>query len=240
MLKVYPCLVVMEGETPLKRLWQEGKYVPLDTAAATVVAGLGKGFVPEWCRIQRIDRDIPTTHVEAGVKNSNLRQLAQQWRAARGLAACRCIRCREVASREAEGQHVDADRLVMVRRDYQASGGDEAFLSFEDPQADALVGFLRVRRVGPTAHREELRDAAVVRELKVYGTTTAIGDDPEAGAWQHRGLGARLLAEAERIAFEDWGVPRIAVLAGPGVKDYYRKHGYVDAGPYVVKANSHR
>jgi elongator complex protein 3 len=236
MLKVYPTLVVQEGETPLKTLWKAGKYTPLDTAAATRVAGEGKGFVPEWCRIQRIDRDIPTTHVEAGVKNSNLRQLAQQWRREQGLPACKCIRCREAGAREAEGIAVDADRLVLVRRDYAASGGDEAFLSFEDPVADALVGFLRVRHVGPGAHRKELADSCVVRELKVYGTTTAIGDDPEAGAWQHRGLGARLLAEAERIAFQEWGVPRIAVLAGPGVKAYYRKHGYADLGPYVVKA----
>ncbi len=235
MLKVYPTLVVQEGETPLKALWQAGRYTPLDTAAATRVAGESKGFVPEWCRIQRIDRDIPTTHVEAGVKNSNLRQLAQEWRAANGLPACRCIRCREVGSREAAGVKADPDRVVLVRRDYRASGGDEAFLAFEDPVADALVAFLRLRRVSVGAHRAELQGAAVVRELKVYGTTTAIGDDPEAGAWQHRGLGARLLAEAERIAFAEWGVGKVAVLAGPGVKAYYRRHGYADDGPYVSK-----
>jgi elongator complex protein 3 len=235
MLKVYPTLVVQEGETPLKRLWREGRYTPLDTAAATRVAGESKGFVPPWCRIQRIDRDIPTTHVEAGVKNSNLRQLAQRWRAEGGLPPCACIRCREVGSREAAGVRVDPARVGLVRHDYRASGGDEAFLSFEDPAADALVAFLRVRRVSPGTHRPELRGAAVVRELKVYGTTTAIGDDPAEGAWQHRGLGARLLAEAERIAFQEWGVPRLAVLAGPGVKAYYRRHGYADLGPYVAK-----
>lgn len=236
MLKVYPTLVVLEGETPLKKLWQEGRYVPLDTEAATRLAGEAKGFVPEWCRIQRIDRDIPTTHVEAGVKNSNLRQLAQRWRVQQGLPACRCIRCREVGAREAEGTNVDPARVVLVRRDYAAAGGGEAFLAFEDPAADALVGFLRLRRTGPETHRPELRGAAVVRELKVYGTTLGLGDDPEEGAWQHRGLGGRLLAEAERIAFTEWGVPKVAVLAGPGVKQYYRKHGYTDDGPYVAKA----
>lgn len=235
MLKVYPTLVVQEGETPLKALWQAGRYTPFDTATATRVAGESKGFVPQWCRIQRIDRDIPTTHVEAGVKNSNLRQLAQEWRARQGLPPCKCIRCREVGSREAAGAKVDPDRVVLVRRHYAASGGDEAFLAFEDPVADALVAFLRVRRVSAAAHRPELAGAAVVRELKVYGTTTAIGDDPEAGAWQHRGLGARLLAEAERIAFIEWGVGKVAVLAGPGVKAYYRRRGYADDGPYVSK-----
>lgn len=236
MLKIYPTLVVQEGETPLKTLWQQGRYTPYDTAAATRVVAACKGFVAPWCRIQRIDRDIPTTHVEAGVLNSNLRQLAQQERARLGLPPCACIRCREVGSRQAAGIVCVADRLVLVRRDYRAADGEEAFLSFEDPVADALVAFLRLRRVGAKAHRGELRGGAVVRELKVYGLTQGIGDDPEEGAWQHRGLGARLLAEAERVAFEEWHAPQVAVIAGPGVKPYYRKHGYRDLGPYVAKA----
>lgn len=241
MLKVYPTLVVMEGDTLLKRQWQEGRYHPYDTAQATAVVGLAKGHVPEWCRIQRIDRDIPTTHVEAGVMNSNLRQLAQEWRRAQGLRPCACIRCREVSARQRAGVAVDPQRLTLVRRAYEAGGGHEEFLAFEDPDADALVAFLRLRRVGPGAHRPELAGAAVVRELKVYGVAQALGahgDDPESGAWQHRGLGAALLREAERIAFLEWRAPRLLVLAGPGVKPYYRRHGYVDLAPYLSKEST--
>jgi elongator complex protein 3 len=100
---------------------------------------------------------------------------------------------------------------------------------------------VRVRRVGGEAHRPETvasGGAAFVRELKVYGVAKALGshdDDPEGGSWQHRGLGASLLAEAERIAFAEWGVGRLLVIAGPGVKPYYRRHGYVDVGPYIGK-----
>jgi elongator complex protein 3 len=241
MLKIYPTLVVMEGETLLKRQWREGKYHPYDTEAATSLVGEAKGLVPEWCRIQRIDRDIPTTHVEAGVLNSNLRQLAQRWRQERSLPACRCIRCREVAHRSAEGRLASAERLQLVRRDYDAGGGREAFLALEDPEADAVVAFCRVRRLGPDAHRPETKargGAAFVRELKVYGIAQALGahaDDPESGSWQHRGLGASLLAAAERIAFSEWGAGRLLVIAGPGVKPYYRRHGYTDLGPYVAK-----
>lgn len=240
MLKVYPTLVVQEGETPLKRLWQEGKYTPFDSTVAARVVGAGKSFVPAWCRIQRIDRDIPTTHVEAGVMNSNLRQLAQQWRREQGLPGCSCIRCREVGARLAEGREVREARLQILRHDYEAGHGTEVFLSFEDPEADAVAGFLRLRRVSSEAHRSEVDvvgGAAFVRELKVYGTAQAIGahDDPDEGAWQHRGYGARLLREAERIAFHEWGVGRLLVIAGVGVKAYYRKHGYVDLGAYVAK-----
>jgi elongator complex protein 3 len=228
MLKIYPTLVVMEGETTLKAQWRRGEFHPYGTEAATAVVAAGKSFVPEWCRIQRIDRDIPTTHLEAGVMNSNLRQLAQRLRAAQGLPACRCIRCREAGTRQREGVAVDPDRIALRRMEYAASGGTEVFLSLEDAQADAVVAFLRLRRGAA---------GAVVRELKVYGLATAIGDDdPEAGSFQHRGHGAALLAAAEGIAFGEWAAPRLLVIAGPGVKPYYRRHGYADHGPYVAKA----
>lgn len=241
MLKVYPTLVVMEGETLLKRQWERGEYHPYDSAQAAAVIARGKAFVPEYCRIHRIDRDIPTTHVEAGVMNSNLRQIVHA-RMMQAGQSCRCIRCREVATRFAEGCDVDPDRLVLVRRDYDASGGAEVFLSLEDPSADALVGFLRLRRVGAQAHRPECQDVpggvAFVRELKVYGTALALkdADDPEAGVWQHRGFGAQLLVEAERVAFQEWQCGRLLVIAGVGVKEYYRRHGYNNVGPYVGKA----
>jgi elongator complex protein 3 len=240
MLKIYPTLVVMEGETGLKRMWERGQYVPLDTTRAAQVIARGKAAVPEWCRIQRIDRDIGTTHVEAGVMNSNLREIVKAEMGRQGLRPCRCIRCREAGRRAADGVEVDPDRVVLVRREYDASGGTETFLALEDPAADAVVAFLRLRKVGPEAHRRETKvagGAAFVRELKVYGVAQALGqhDDPEAGTEQHRGHGARLLLEAERIAAEEWRVGRLLVIAGVGVKPYYRRHGYVDCGPYVAK-----
>jgi elongator complex protein 3 len=239
MLKIYPTLVVMEGETTLKAQWRRGEYHPYGTAEAAAVVAAGKGFVPEWCRIQRVDRDIPTTHLEAGVMNSNLRQLAQEVRKQQGLRPCRCIRCREAGTRQREGVQVDGARLVLRRVEYEASGGTEAFLTLEDPQADAVVAFLRLRRVGAGAHRAEVEavgGAAFVRELKVYGLAKSVGDDdPEAGSFQHQGHGVALLAAAEDIASAEWGVGRLLVIAGPGVKPYYRRHGYSDLGPYVAK-----
>lgn len=237
MLKIYPCLVVQEGETTLKRQHQDGHYRPLDTAQAAEVVATSKSFVPEYCRIQRVDRDIPTTHVVAGVQNSNLRQIAQERRAERGLPPCRCIRCREPARRVAEGRAVEPSRLQLRQTAYEASDGTEWFFSFEDPVADAIVAFLRLRLLSPQAHRAETQvpgGAACIRELKVYGLALALHDDPEAGSFQHQGLGARLLAAAERVAWSA-GCGRLLVIAGPGVKPYYRRHGFTDCGPYVAK-----
>jgi elongator complex protein 3 len=234
MLKIYPTLVVEEGETVLKKWWREGRFHALTATQAADIIAAGKAHVPEWCRIQRVDRDIPTTHVLAGVEKSNLRQLVQE-RLAEQERTCRCIRCREVGQREREGKTVKEEGIELVRRDYQASGATEVFLSLEHAEADAIMGFLRLRRLG-NPHRPELAGAAMVRELRVYGTALGLGDDPEAGTHQHRGHGARLLQEAERIAFEEWGAARLAVIAGIGVKGYYRRHGYTDLGPYVAKS----
>ncbi len=244
MLKIYPTLVVMEGETTLKKWWKEGRFEALDTEHATALVGEAKGAVPSWCRIQRIDRDIPTTHLEAGVDKSNLRQLAQQWRRQQGLPDCVCLRCREVGTRLRAGHSIDPTRVRLVRQDYEASGGTEVFLSLEDPAADAVVAYLRLRRVAPkqAAHRPEFNHpagAAVVREVKVPGVAVPVGthgSDTDLGEWQHQGHGSRLLAEAERIAAEEWQAGRVLVIAGVGVKAYYRMRGYEDLGAYVAKS----
>jgi elongator complex protein 3 len=41
--------------------------------------------------------------------------------------------------------------------------------------------------------------------------------------------------EAERIAAELYGLSRIVVISGVGVREYYRKLGYSRAGPYMCK-----
>jgi elongator complex protein 3 len=52
---------------------------------------------------------------------------------------------------------------------------------------------------------------------------------------QHRGLGMRLMHEAERIAREE-GYKKMAVISGVGVREYYRnKLGYTLEGTYMVK-----
>ena len=87
-----------------------------------------------------------------------------------------------------------------------------------------LAGFLRLRAPG-RPHRQELKGSAVVRELHVYGQEAGIGER-SAAKMQHRGLGERLLAEAEGIARGEFGLEKMSVLSGPGARGYYRKQGY--------------
>jgi elongator complex protein 3 len=135
----------------------------------------------------------------------------------------------------------DPERVELLTDTYEAAGGREQFVSFEDPEADLLVGFCRLRypshspfgdRPDADPVRTELRDAAIVRELHVYGNEVGLGGE---GDWQHRGYGKRLVREAERRASAD-GFSKLAIISGIGVRQYYReKLGYRQDGPYVSK-----
>ncbi|MDP2973613.1 MAG: tRNA uridine(34) 5-carboxymethylaminomethyl modification radical SAM/GNAT enzyme Elp3, partial [Candidatus Diapherotrites archaeon] len=95
-LKIYPCLVI-EG-TELFKQWQRGSYEPFSTEKAVKLLAEAKSFVPRWIRIMRVQRDIPSQFIAAGVQKSNLRQLVQRKAAAEGIE-CNCIRCREAGLR---------------------------------------------------------------------------------------------------------------------------------------------
>ena len=224
MLKIYPTLVV-KG-TVLYDMWKRGEYEPYSLEEMIDLLVRVKRIVPPWVRIQRIQRDIPAKFIEAGVKRSDLRAIVQREMKRRGFE-CKCIRCREVGRKGGE-------KFKMVRRDYRASSGLEIFLSHEDEEYDSIASYLRLRLPSENAHRAEIRGAAIVREVKVFGRELPIGERDK-DAWQHRGFGRELVREAERIAKEEWGVSRIIVISGVGVRNYYRKLGYERIGPYMGK-----
>jgi elongator complex protein 3 len=223
-LKIYPTLVV-KG-TRIYDRWKRGEFDPLTSEQAAEIVADIKADLPKYVRLQRVQRDIPADFIEAGVQKSNLRQLARERLAERG-ESCDCIRCREVGMNDATPETVELDTLT-----YEASGGTEHFISYEDSDQDLLIGFCRLRFPADPVRRE-LDTAALVRELHVYGTEAVIGD--ESGDWQHQGYGRKLLAEAERRA-ADAGYEKLSVISGIGARPYYReKLDYYQDGPYVSK-----
>jgi len=232
MIKIYPTLVIRG--TKLHDWWRQGRYTPLSTAEAVELVAEVKEMVPTWVRIMRVQRDIPTPIIEAGVDRSNLRQLVQGRLRERG-GRCMCIRCREVGHRAREGVEPNMGRLEVVRRVYEASGGVENFISVEDGEADVLVGFLRLRLPSEGAHKPEVEaGSALVRELHIYGRMVPVGGRLS-GAWQHRGWGGVLMSEAERIASEDYDARKVVVMSALGTKRYYKRQGYSRDGVYMSK-----
>ncbi len=232
MLKIYPCLVTRGSQ--LYQMWKDGDYQPYTTEEAVDLIVKIKKMLPKWVRTMRIQRDIPAQLIEAGVKKSNLGELVYRKLEDEGVQ-CQCIRCREVGHQASKGIYPELDRIKIMKEEYMAVGGKEIFISAEDPKNDVLMGFLRLRMPSNTPHRPEIdTTTSLVRELHIYGPMIPLGErEDEAG--QHSGYGEELLKEAEKIARDDYGMKKMIICSGMGVREYYRKFGYHKEGPYMSK-----
>jgi elongator complex protein 3 len=249
MLKIYPT-VVIKG-TPLYRWWKQGKYKPLDNDTfEKLVIKIKNKAIPPYVRIQRLVRDVPLPSIEAGPTISNLRQVVAP------KAHCQCIRCREIKGdyqstlcvkgvkirgiqrRESYAGQVRTlggfsekntnQKIFLNRIDYSASDGKEIFLQFIDND-NRLYALLRLR-----INSSSTPASAIIREVHTYGKVTAVGKKDK-NSPQHIGLGRQLLQEAEKIAKTEFGLTKIAVISGVGVRDYYRKNGYRLQNTYMIK-----
>ena len=221
MLKIYPTMV-MEN-TKLYDLWKKGKYKPYSAEKAAKVISECYRYIPEYVRVMRVQRDIPTPLITAGVEKSNLRQLVEK----------RCedkkIKIKEIRHREAGLQkskfdnNINKKNIKLKTKKYQASEGIEYFISFEDK--NILIGFIRLRIC--------VDGKAIVRELHVYGSEINIGFDSKESV-QHKGYGKRLLKKAEEITKKN-KIKKLYIISGIGVREYYYKLGYSLDGFYVSK-----
>ncbi|MEM4402687.1 MAG: tRNA uridine(34) 5-carboxymethylaminomethyl modification radical SAM/GNAT enzyme Elp3 [Candidatus Nitrosocaldus sp.] len=233
MLKIYPTLVLKD--TPLYKLYERGEYKPYSEEQFIDLIARMKSIVPRWVRIMRIQREVDSSEIVAGIKHGNARQLALMRLEEQGLK-CRCIRCRE-AGLKSNVSSIDPSKAVLLREDYDAGNGREVFLSYEDPEQDLLFGFLRLRRPSSYAHRDEVKgksNACVVRELHVYGQVLPLSKHYP-WSYQHRGFGRMLMEEAERIARDEFHASKLLVISAVGTREYYKRLGYVKEGPYMGK-----
>ncbi|OIO16960.1 hypothetical protein AUJ29_02065 [Candidatus Kuenenbacteria bacterium CG1_02_38_13] len=255
-IKLYPC-VVAKGST-LYHWWQQGQWQSYSTKTLTNLLVKIKSITPPWVRIIRVIRDIPKESIIAGNKITNLRQTVQAQMKKQKIN-CQCIRCREAGhqqqfpiskSKFASGKFdqfpnkFKIPNLKFIKRKYETvNNGMEYFLSYESRDQKILYAFCRLFLPNPndkiitdyglqiTDYRLRITDYALVRELHTYGQMVPIG---QSGKIQHQGLGKKLLLEAEKIA-KKHGYQKIAVIAGIGVREYYRKLGYKLQNTYMIK-----
>jgi len=229
-LKIYPTMVVPWSQ--LEEIWKQGKYVPYSDDQLVDLLVKIKQVVPEYTRITRLYRDIPSTTILAGSKISNIRQLIQSKMEKEGIK-CRCIRCREI-----KGEKVKINELTLNVKEFEASEGREFFITFDDEKRDKLCSLLRLRfssysLKGKKHFMKELEGASLVREVHTYGEQVDISERQKAAS-QHIGLGRCMMMKAEEISKRN-GYRKIAVISGIGVREYYRKLGYELEGTYMVK-----
>jgi elongator complex protein 3 len=238
MVKIYPTLVL--GNTGLFNLYKNGKYKAYNDDVMIKVLTEVKKIVPPWVRIMRVQREIESKDIINGPKRGNLRQLTMHELNRIGLR-CKCIRCREIGLQEGNA-NLQVDEMVLNRLDYEASNGQEVFLSYDSKDRSIILGFLRLRHTNhPTIKSLKTEDengAAIIRELHVYGRAVEIGQKSESGKYQHKGLGIAMLKEAERIVKNEFGLKQLSVISAVGTRRYYRKFGYHQNGPYVTKVLS--
>ncbi|MBU1682737.1 tRNA uridine(34) 5-carboxymethylaminomethyl modification radical SAM/GNAT enzyme Elp3 [Patescibacteria group bacterium] len=225
-LKIYPCIVT--PFSPLEKMVKENPnlHKPYTNKELIKVIGEIKKHVPEYCRIIRIIRDIPAESIVIGSKKSNLRQEMQ-----REGVTCRCVRCREI-------QDLKIQDSKFKIQNYQANDGTEFFISIIEPNLDKIIGLCRLRFPSDSKKPifNELKDAAIIRELHVYGRQESLGEkDSIKSESQHRGFGKQLMTEAEKQAKKS-GFKKIAVIAAIGTREYYRKLGYRLEGTYMIKS----
>ena len=225
-LKIYPCQLL--SSAPLYGIWQEGDYEPYDEFTLLNLLADIKTTVPRYCRINRVIRDIPSTNVIEGSRNTSLRQDVAIEMARRGTK-CECVRCREIRE-----QRMDPGELIYDDFSYQAAGAEEHFLSYNTAD-DKLAGFLRLSLPNEenALDIEDLKNAAIIREVHVYGQSLEVGTEQE-GMAQHAGIGKALIAHAERIAKEN-GYQKLAVIAAVGTRAYYANRGFELGDLYMVK-----
>ncbi|MBI2134618.1 tRNA uridine(34) 5-carboxymethylaminomethyl modification radical SAM/GNAT enzyme Elp3 [Candidatus Woesearchaeota archaeon] len=230
MLKIYPCMV-MPG-TGLYDDYKSGKFKPLSTKEAAELIAEMFSYAPEWVRVMRVQRDIPTYATSAGVDRTNLRQYAEK------IMEQKRIKSRDIRSREAglnfiKNKKINIKNLKIKITEYEASNGKEFFIAAEDEKNDILFGYCRLRFPSEFLRPEITKNSALVRELHVYSAAVEIGKTSD-DSFQHRGIGRQLLKKAEEIAKNN-NKDKMVVISGIGTREYFRKFNYELEGPYMVK-----
>ncbi|MBU0727626.1 tRNA uridine(34) 5-carboxymethylaminomethyl modification radical SAM/GNAT enzyme Elp3 [Patescibacteria group bacterium] len=224
-LKIYPCIItpfskltkMIEKDPSIYRSYSNEELVKIITEI--------KKHVPEYCRIIRVIRDIPAESIVIGSKKSNLRQEMQ-----REGVKCRCVRCREIQDNPIK------DYKLRITK-YKANEGEELFITIDETNLDKLIGLCRLRF--PSNPKKpilkEVKDAALIRELHVYGRQESLGKGDIQSKSQHKGFGKELMLEAE-LQSKKAGYKKIAVIAAIGTREYYKKLGYKLQGTYMIKS----
>ncbi len=232
-MKVYPCQTV--PWTVIEKWYKQGKYVPYFDKDPNLLIDVVKYSMencPPWVRLPRVIRDIPcSVYVEGGNNIGNMRQMVDNILDGQGIVSMD-IRSREI------GRHSKYYNKPANYNSYYYYGneGHDYFIAYESYDLTALFGFIRLRIVEEKNNKivfNILKTRGLVRELHVYGDTTAVNSFAKHGC-QHTGIGKGLLKCAEIKTMEN-GLYGIVVISGEGVKEYYEKRGYKEIDTFMVK-----
>lgn len=225
-LKVYPCSLIESAE--LMQYYEKGLWRPYTHDELLEVLVRAFTHTPEYCRLTRVIRDIPSTDIVVGNQLTNFRQIVDDTMRKRGL------RSGDIRAREIRHDRVGIEELKQDIVWYSTSTSEEAFIQYitEDRR---IAAFLRLSlpHEPHSPITPELAGCAIIREVHVYGQSLGIGEVRE-GKAQHAGLGKQLIERAADLA-QLRGYARLAVISAIGTREYYRKRGFYEDGLYQVR-----
>ncbi len=224
-LKIYPCSLIETSE--LMQVYESGQWQPYGHETLVNLLADCLADTPEYCRLTRVVRDIPSTDIVEGNKVTNLREVAERSLQNRGQ------RCRDIRSREIRAASFEVSALERRVLEFETEVSREMFLQLVTPD-DQLVGFLRLCLPFAASFIEELGKSALIREVHVYGVSAELGER-DANKAQHLGLGQLLIEWAARLA-KQAGYKEMAVISAIGTRGYYRKVGFQDGVLYQHQA----
>ncbi len=223
-LKIYPCSLIESAE--LMQVYQRGEWAPYSEEVLLEVLLASFLSTPEYCRLTRVVRDIPSTDIVVGDMKPNFRQTVEAALKERGL------RSPDIRGREIRGRAVAPGDLSLDELHYATGVGEEVFLQLITAER-RIAAFLRLSLPQADPIVPELAGAAMIREVHVYGQAVAIGE-AEDGKAQHSGLGTRLIERAAELASAR-GYAHLAVISAVGTREYYRKRGFSDGALYQIR-----
>ncbi|MDQ5951182.1 MAG: elongator complex protein 3 [Patescibacteria group bacterium] len=221
-LKVYPCSLI--GSAELMQYYKKGLWKPYAYEELLEVLKHVFQNTPQYCRLTRVIRDIPSTDIVVGNKLTNFRQIAEQELAKVGEKS-KDIRAREIKQRQ-----VTDDEIMLKVVEYKTSTSEEKFLQYVTKDDNSIVAFLRLSLPTKNSFIAELKDAAMIREIHVYGNLVQVGEKA-GGKSQHLGLGTKLIQKAKELSSRQ-RFSKLAVISAIGTREYYRSRGFTDGELY--------
>lgn len=229
-LKIYPCSLIDSAE--LMQYFERGEWQPYSYEELLEILTFCLQNTPQYTRLTRVIRDIPSTDIVEGNKLTNFRQIAETSLAKAGQFS-QDIRAREIKNQEVTFEDLELQEIV-----YQTSVSHEIFLQYVVKQADGdqkpakIAGFLRLSLPTIPNFVTELEDVAIIREVHVYGQAVGVGQK-QAGKAQHLGLGSLLLERAKTLA-KQHNFDKLAVISAIGTREYYQKRGFTHGDLYQI------
>ena len=113
-LKIYP--MVVTPFTELEGIWRDGGFDPYDDETLVALMARMQGIIPEYIRLNRMYRDIPSSEILAGSHLANLRQVTDLKMQEIGVVR------KDISAREIRDKINKPESAVLDVTEYEASG----------------------------------------------------------------------------------------------------------------------